>query len=1314
MDNYDPLKTVGRGAFAVAKLCQRKSDGAYVVVKTANMELSHMTEKERANYKTEIRLLSRLDHPAIIRYVDNFIEDDVLSIVLEYADGGSLRKAISGADGAFFPESRIMRWFAQTVSALDYIHGKNVLHRDIKPENLLLSGPDRAVLRVADFGIAKSLGSNGAAATEVGTPYYFSPELVEGQSYEYASDIWSAGCVLFETCMLRRPFDASNWGKLALNIIEGAAAQRRLDPAAGFSPDVQRLVGGMLHVKPAERPNAAELLHDEFVAGHLRDHAASVREYEELLRQGLVKPSSPYAAPPPASAPGAGGGAGGGAGAAGAGAGGGGRDVSVSAPLGRGQPRPLSSSGSSSARSVHSAIQSAAAAAAAAGGGEGGGGGGGGDTLLTSESTATLQTSLGSATSSLRSEDAWRLVAGAGASAGNAGHTGTTGSNAGARARVPHLTDRSDRSLGSSSSHHLSSHRLKRKISKVVAERRRCWRCGEGQLAPRVLEQLLDEEDDYDLQAVRTIGSGAEMGYLVLTSRADVLCWGVGEHGQLGLGRALQATREKRKIPDFVRSDVDVQQMDASYTHAGCVSADGEVWLWGTVKGHRELARPRVRRAAVGTKKKMKKKKKKKRGGSGGGHDDDDDDDDNNDDDSDDTDPWPPPIVEDKRRGGGGGGDVGAANKQQGFARSAMTSLSSERSRMEEPVEDEEAARRRVAAAVAAANDDEDDGDDGDDGDDFDDNGDSYGGGAGGAGEGEGEGQSFLGALPPPKAPQWAMNQAELVRRMSAQSQDEGKGANPFASPRQADRNPFGNGGGGGSGSSRSSSKSGGGGGSSRSSSRSSPRTDGKNGGGFLLRPGHLRRPASKLRIAAGQRPVTQVPHRPPARDGATNRGGGGNSGERPVSAALSSASNSARSVASLSSSPPASSSALETDEPPAAAAGMDHHVDLASSLSRDEQAALSQAVAQAAMSFSQFPDSPLPETDDEGASSSCATSSGILSPATSLNKGISGQSGGQSGGGGTIRAATASLIAASEGKDESQGQDADDDDDDDEDRFVPLRVAALSEVVATKVSCGEGFTVVLDRAGRLFSFGTNDDGCLGLGDEENRVKPCWVQALMGEVVVTVSAGTQHVLACTESRQVFAWGDSTDGRLGLGETWVKGDEKAAAKKKKAASSSDGMNEVGYPQPWPKIVPELRDLSIVSISAGDNHSGAVTADGTVYMWGGNDDGQLGHGDVEQRSVPAEVIYFVENEEVLVEVECGHGYSAAINEERQLFTWGGAEGGRLGHGNAKDKLEPGLVMKLRKKGHVAHVHCGRSVMCVLTDVSGNNTARSSAFS
>jgi len=100
-----------------------------------------------------------------------------------------------------FTEDEIMRWFVQICLALKHIHSRRILHRDIKASNIFITATN--CVKLGDFGISKVLeGTLEAAMSVVGTPYYMSPEVYNNKPYTLKSDVWAAGCLLYELCAL--------------------------------------------------------------------------------------------------------------------------------------------------------------------------------------------------------------------------------------------------------------------------------------------------------------------------------------------------------------------------------------------------------------------------------------------------------------------------------------------------------------------------------------------------------------------------------------------------------------------------------------------------------------------------------------------------------------------------------------------------------------------------------------------------------------------------------------------------------------------------------------------------------------------------------------------------------------------------------------------------------------------------------------------------------------------------------------------------------------------------------------------------------
>jgi streptogramin lyase len=153
-------------------------------------------DRFRDRFLRESRLAASLDHPNVVPVYDAREEDGELIVAMRLIGGGDLKKRISARP---LPPEEAIDLLAQVGDALDSAHNAGIVHRDVKPHNILLEG-DRAFL--SDFGLAKALGESGAhgsGASIVGTVEYMSPEQWRGQDVGPAADVYSLGCVLYES-----------------------------------------------------------------------------------------------------------------------------------------------------------------------------------------------------------------------------------------------------------------------------------------------------------------------------------------------------------------------------------------------------------------------------------------------------------------------------------------------------------------------------------------------------------------------------------------------------------------------------------------------------------------------------------------------------------------------------------------------------------------------------------------------------------------------------------------------------------------------------------------------------------------------------------------------------------------------------------------------------------------------------------------------------------------------------------------------------------------------------------------------------------
>ncbi|KAL2310918.1 hypothetical protein Nmel_002599 [Mimus melanotis] len=259
MDKYEIIKQIGEGSFGKIFLAKGKMDNEPCVIK--EISLTKMPVKEKEASEKEVMLLAKMKHANIVTFYASLQEKNKLYIVMEYCDGGDLMKRINMQHGVLFDEDQILSWFVQISLGLKHIHDKKILHRDVKAQNVFLSNNGK-VAKLGDFGIARQLNSTTEFAhTCVGTPYYLSPEICENRPYNNKTDIWSLGCVLYELCALKHPFQGNSLHELVLKICRG-----RFQPVSpNYSYDLRMLISQLFKISPRDRPSINSILRKPFL-----------------------------------------------------------------------------------------------------------------------------------------------------------------------------------------------------------------------------------------------------------------------------------------------------------------------------------------------------------------------------------------------------------------------------------------------------------------------------------------------------------------------------------------------------------------------------------------------------------------------------------------------------------------------------------------------------------------------------------------------------------------------------------------------------------------------------------------------------------------------------------------------------------------------------------------------------------------------------------------------------------------------------------------------------------------------------------------
>jgi eukaryotic-like serine/threonine-protein kinase len=269
---------LGIGGMGMVYRATDLSLGLEVALKLLRPELSSRSEAfER--FRQELLLARQVSSPHVLRIHDMGRDGPHWFISMDFVDGEPLDRLLD-REGAL-PLERALQIAAQVAAGLAAAHAQQVVHRDLKPSNVLIDGRGNAI--IADFGVARSLGSTGLTHTGaiVGTPDYLSPEQARGGSIDARSDLYTLGLLLYEMLSGQLPFASSTASEALSQRLSGhlpPIERKRRDLPAW----VARLVARLLKATPAHRFQSA----DEVVAAIAARRVA--RDWRPWLRRGAI------------------------------------------------------------------------------------------------------------------------------------------------------------------------------------------------------------------------------------------------------------------------------------------------------------------------------------------------------------------------------------------------------------------------------------------------------------------------------------------------------------------------------------------------------------------------------------------------------------------------------------------------------------------------------------------------------------------------------------------------------------------------------------------------------------------------------------------------------------------------------------------------------------------------------------------------------------------------------------------------------------------------------------------------------------------
>ena len=217
---YKFIKLLGKGSYGSVYLAKNKSSQSandYVAIK----KFSIRDKTSYTSFKNELKIFKKIESEYLVKILDYYKDSDYIYLVMEYAPHGDLEEYIRSF---YSKRKKIDTKFVDTIiyqvsEGLKVLHKNNIIHRDIKTANILVF--NKNLIKITDFGISKILENNLLAKSNIGTPYYMSPEIIRGIPYDFSVDFWAFGCLIYKVLTNYYPFEASDMASLMYKIKSG-------------------------------------------------------------------------------------------------------------------------------------------------------------------------------------------------------------------------------------------------------------------------------------------------------------------------------------------------------------------------------------------------------------------------------------------------------------------------------------------------------------------------------------------------------------------------------------------------------------------------------------------------------------------------------------------------------------------------------------------------------------------------------------------------------------------------------------------------------------------------------------------------------------------------------------------------------------------------------------------------------------------------------------------------------------------------------------------------------------------------------------
>ena len=270
-EGYKIIKYLGSGKFSTVYQAERQLDQKLVALKIIKIyDIMDKTLVEKC--LQEVELLKKVNHPFIVKYLDSFMAKNQLFIAIEWADKGDVKRLIKKykLEGDLIDESKVIEYTKEIASALNHMHERRIIHRDLKPANILIFSD--GTFKLGDLGLGRAMSDETFKAfSRVGTPLYMAPEVINNNGYDFKSDNWSLGCVVYELVTLRSPFQTNE--KISMmDLFKKINSGQFQKIESNKYKTANKIIEGLLKKDPNQRMELKEVIKicDEYLS-HLEE-----------------------------------------------------------------------------------------------------------------------------------------------------------------------------------------------------------------------------------------------------------------------------------------------------------------------------------------------------------------------------------------------------------------------------------------------------------------------------------------------------------------------------------------------------------------------------------------------------------------------------------------------------------------------------------------------------------------------------------------------------------------------------------------------------------------------------------------------------------------------------------------------------------------------------------------------------------------------------------------------------------------------------------------------------------------------------------